>query len=48
MELLIVVAALCLLGILANRYGHDSRRRLYSPEEHAAAAGLTWDARDRA
>jgi hypothetical protein len=44
MELLIVVAALCLLGILANRYGHDSRRRLYSPEEQAAAAGMTWDA----
>ena len=46
MELLIVVSALCLLGVLANCYGHDSRSRLRSREEHAAAAGMTWDARE--
>ena len=46
MELLIVVAALCLLSLLAMCYGCDSRHRLRSREEEAAALGLTWDARD--
>jgi hypothetical protein len=43
MELLIVVSALGLLGVLANRYGSDSRSRLRSPEEHFAARGMTWE-----
>jgi hypothetical protein len=47
MEFLIVITALCLLGILANRFGYDSRSRLHSWEEQAAAAGLAWDAPDR-
>jgi Tfp pilus assembly protein PilE len=46
MELLIVVAVLCLLGLLAMHYGCDSQYRLRSREEEAAALGLTWDARD--
>jgi hypothetical protein len=40
MELLIVVIALCLLGLLANRYGHDSRDRFSSDEERLSAQGL--------
>ena len=42
MELLIVVSALCLLGVLANRYGHDSRPRLSSDEERLSAQGFAW------
>jgi len=47
MELLIVVAGVCLLGVLANRYGFDSRSRLLSSEEQFAATGMTWDALDQ-
>jgi branched-chain amino acid transport system substrate-binding protein len=43
MELLIVVAALFLLGLLANRYGHDSRDRSSSDEERLSAQGFAWD-----
>jgi hypothetical protein len=46
MELLIIVAALCLLGVLANRYGHDSRDRLRPAEERFSAHRLDWAARD--
>jgi hypothetical protein len=46
MELLIVSVALCLLGVLANRYGYDSRSRLRSPEEHFAAGGMIWETRE--
>jgi hypothetical protein len=46
MELLILVAALCLLGLLANRFGHDSRARLSSAEERFSAHGLAWAPRD--
>ena len=42
MELLIVVAALCLLGLLAKRYGHDSRDRFSSDEERLSAQGFAW------
>ena len=42
MELLIVVIALCLLGLLANRYGHDSRDRFSSDEERLSAQGFAW------
>lgn len=44
MELLIIVAGLCLLAILALRFGSDSRPRAYSEEEHYARLGMTWDA----
>ena len=44
MELLIMVAGLCLLAILALRFGSDSRPRAYSDEEHYARLGMTWDA----
>jgi hypothetical protein len=46
MELLIFVLAVCLLGVLANRYGHDSRDRLRSAEERFSADGLDWVARN--
>ena len=45
MELLIVVIALCLLGLLANRYGHDSRDRFSSDEERLSAQGFAWGSR---
>jgi predicted phage tail protein len=47
MELLIIVIALCLLGLLANRFGHDSRERLRSAEERLSAHGFSWAARLR-
>jgi hypothetical protein len=39
MELLVIVLALCVLGLLAGRYGYDSRSQLRSREEEAAAFG---------
>jgi hypothetical protein len=42
MELLIVITTLCLLGVLANRFGHDSRDRLRSDEERMSAQGFAW------
>jgi hypothetical protein len=45
MELLVIVLALCVLGLLASRYGYDSRDGLRSHEEEAAVTGMTWEAR---
>jgi hypothetical protein len=42
MELLVIVVALCVLGLLAAHFGYDSRDGLRSREEEAAAAGMTW------
>ena len=47
MELLIMALALCALGLLAVRFGHDSRARLRSSEEQAATWGMAWDAGDQ-
>jgi len=44
MELLIIVLALCLLGLLANMFGADSRTGMRSVEEEAAGYGMNWDA----
>ncbi len=43
MAILILLAALILLGVLANRYGYDSRERLRTDDEIRAAAGLGWE-----
>ena len=40
MEPLAILAALTALGLLAQRYGHDSRERSRSPEERLAVAGF--------
>ena len=42
MEPVIVVGALLLLGVLANRFGHDSRDGLRSDEERLSAQGFAW------
>jgi hypothetical protein len=42
MEAIILVALLVALGLLATRYGYDSRSRLRSHEEDLAALGYTW------
>ena len=42
MEALGVIAAFLLLGVLAVRFGADSRYGLRSKEEQYAARGLTW------
>lgn len=42
MELLIGVGAFCLLGILANYCGRDSRDGLHSDEERFRLLGFTW------
>lgn len=44
MELLIVIAILCAVGVLAIRFGYDSRSLPRSPEEQAALDGMAWDA----
>ena len=45
MELFVIVFALCLLGLLATRFGYDSRDVLRSREDEAATTGMIWDAR---
>jgi hypothetical protein len=40
MDLIVILAALIALGVLAHRYGYDSRDRLPSAEERLAAAGF--------
>jgi|SRR5918912_4589000 hypothetical protein len=43
MELVFFVAALCLLGILALRFGYDSRFVPYSKEHELAGYGMRWE-----
>jgi hypothetical protein len=40
MELIVFVVALCILGVLAQRFGHDSRMPADSKEETLANLGL--------
>jgi hypothetical protein len=44
MELLFSMLGLLALGVLANRYGRDSRERIHSMEERQARSGLVWHA----
>jgi hypothetical protein len=43
MELLIIVLALCVLGLLANMFGTDSRVGFRSREEEIARYWMAWD-----
>jgi hypothetical protein len=43
MELLIIVLALCVLGVLANMFGTDSRHGFRSREDEVARYGMIWD-----
>ena len=43
MELIIFIAALCVVGVLATRFGYDSRPTAHSKEEGLASLGLSWD-----
>ena len=43
MELIIFIAALCVVGLLAMRFGYDSRPTAYSKEEDLASLGLNRD-----
>jgi hypothetical protein len=45
MELVLALGALCALGLLAARWGVDSRETLHSKEQELAALGLTWSLR---
>jgi hypothetical protein len=45
MELLVFVVALCVLSVLALRFGHDSRPAISSKEAGFAALGYTWSSR---
>ena len=47
MDVIVILAFLVILGVLANRYGHDSRERPRSPEERLAASGFAWEDRPR-
>jgi hypothetical protein len=42
MELLIIISAVSALGLLAVRFGRDSRERLSSTEEWQARHGMIW------
>ena len=42
MEIVILVTVLIALGVLAYRYGQDSREHLASAEERLATAGFHW------
>ena len=41
MELIIFIAALCVVSILAVRFGYDSRPTAQSKEEDLASLGVT-------
>jgi hypothetical protein len=43
MELVLFIVGLCLFGILAARFGYDSRAVPYSPEHEMARLGLVWE-----
>ncbi len=44
---LLIITVLCLaFGILAARYGHDSREGFGSKEAEFAAYGMTWQDRE--
>ena len=43
MELIVVVAALCIVGALAMRFGYDSRMPAHSKEQDQANFGLSWE-----
>ena len=43
MDVIVILAFLVMLGILAKRYGHDSRERPRSPQERLAASGFAWE-----
>ena len=42
MEFVVIVSLVCLLGILANRFGYDSRDGVRSVEERLARRGFSW------
>lgn len=46
-ELMIFVVALCILGVLAIRFGHDSRLPVSSKEQDLANLGLSWRSSDQ-
>ena len=47
MEALIIVVALISLGMLAMRFGADSRPSIQSEEHRLAVGGMVWDAMSR-
>jgi hypothetical protein len=42
MDLIVLVVGLCALGVLANRFGYDSRDVLGPKESELAARGYKW------
>ena len=40
MELLLFIAAVAVVGLLARRFGHDSRDTVYSKEQELASLGI--------
>ncbi len=43
MELIVFVGALCMVGVLATCFGHDSRMPAQSKEQDLANLGLSWE-----
>lgn len=43
MDLVVLVVALCALGLLAIRFGRDSRDLLRTKEHELEARGYRWD-----
>ncbi len=44
MELIAAVVILAILGILAQRFGYDSRDGMHSQEHDLSRIGMRWDA----
>ncbi len=44
MELIVAVVILAILGILAQRFGYDSRDGMHSQEHGLSRLGVQWDA----
>lgn len=47
MELAAFIVGLCLIGILAMRFGYDSRSAPYSKEHEMAGYGVRWEVHPR-
>jgi hypothetical protein len=45
LDVIVIVALLCVVAFLAVRFGHDSRETAHSKEEQLAALGVVWEAR---
>jgi hypothetical protein len=48
MEIVVFVALVCIVAVLAMRFGHDGRQTVFSKEEELASLGMVRDQADAA